>query len=301
MNRPARSIEIFTMSALDLFVTAMGSFAILMMILFPYFRMEKEDKVLNTPANVLFCVWPTRLQDFEEFVKEVPDAKERGEVYRPDFFVQDDVWKKPGYEQQPDYPVVGVTWLQSEAFCKWLTKREREKGIIGPKDEYRLPTDAEWTAAAGPGRYSWGNKWPPPPNSGNFADETWAHGVGYKSGYPEMGGYTDKHEMVAPVGKYASNRFGLFDMAGNVRQWVEDKYRVDMVPPELLAKVPDYQNVKNNQGEDFYVMRGSTWQDHGEDLRSYWRLRSPNTFHPDTGGFRCVLVVNSQPRSKTTP
>jgi hypothetical protein len=108
MNRPARSIEIFTMSALDLFVTAMGSFAILMMILFPYFRMEKEDKVLNTPANVLFCVWPTRLQDFEEFVKEVPDAKERGEVYRPDFFVQDDVWKKPGYEQQPDYPVVGA-------------------------------------------------------------------------------------------------------------------------------------------------------------------------------------------------
>ena len=89
MNRPARSIEIFTMSALDLFVTAMGSFAILMMILFPYFRhQEDEQKVLNTPGNVLFCVWPTRLKDFEEFVKAVPDMKERGEEFRPDFFPQ---------------------------------------------------------------------------------------------------------------------------------------------------------------------------------------------------------------------
>ena len=73
------------MSALDLFVTAMGSFAILMMILFPYFHRDDEQKVLNTPGNVLFCVWPTRVKDFEEFVKEVPDAKERGEEFRPTF------------------------------------------------------------------------------------------------------------------------------------------------------------------------------------------------------------------------
>jgi formylglycine-generating enzyme required for sulfatase activity len=301
MNRPARSIEIFTMSALDLFVTAMGSFAILMMILFPYFRHEKEDKVLNTPGNVLFCAWPTRLQDFEEFVKEVPDAKERGEEDRPTFFVQDDVWKAPGYEQQPNFPVVGTTWLQAEAFCRWLTKKERATGVIGPEDEYRLPTDAEWTAAAGPGKYPWGNQYPPPPKSGNFADVTWARGVGYKSGYDEMKGYEDGFEMVSPVASFKPNRFGLYDMAGNVLQWIHDKYRPDMVSPEQRKTDPDLQNTKNDAGEELYVSRGSTWQSYGGDLLSDSHMRRPNTYHPDTGGFRCVLVVNSQPRSHPAP
>ncbi|HEY3901249.1 MAG TPA: SUMF1/EgtB/PvdO family nonheme iron enzyme [Chthoniobacter sp.] len=297
MNRPARSIEIFTMSALDLFVTAMGSFAILMMILFPYFRHKPDDKVLNTPGNVLFCAWPVRVKDFQQFVDDVKDPKERGEEFRSDFFVQDDVWKKPGYVQEPDDPVVGVTWLQAEAFCQWLTRTERAKGTIGPQDEYRLPTDAEWSAAAGPGKYPWGNDWPPPPNSGNFADETWAHGMGYKSGYPDMHGYTDKHGMVAPVGSYAPNRFGLYDMAGNVSQWCQDKYRASMMPPEVLQLYPEFKLEKDTQGDDFYVMRGSNWQNHGDSLRSFLRSRAVKTYHPDTGGFRCVLVVNSQPRS----
>jgi formylglycine-generating enzyme required for sulfatase activity len=301
MNRPARSIEIFTMSALDLFVTAMGSFAVLMMILFPYFRKKPDDKVLNTPGNVLFCVWPVRVKDFQQFVDDEKDPKERGEVFRPGFFVQDDVWKKPGYVQEPDYPVVGVTWFQATAFCKWLTKIERAKGTIGPKDEYRLPTDAEWSAGAGPGKYPWGNDWPPPPNSGNFADETWAHGMGYKSGYDDMQGYTDKHGMVAPVGSYAPNRFGLYDMAGNVSQWCLDKYRASMMPPEILQKYPDYKQEKDDRGGDFYVMRGSSWQSHGNVLQSYWHLLTPIDYHPDTGGFRCVLVVNSQPGSKPSP
>ena len=133
MNRPHRSIEIFTMSALDLFITAMGSFAILMMILFPYFKGRKkieELKVRNTPGKVLFCIWPTRLRDFEEFAKAVPDMKERGEEVRPTYFVDDNVWRNPGYQQTPEHPVVGITWLQATAFCRWLTKKERAAGLI---------------------------------------------------------------------------------------------------------------------------------------------------------------------------
>jgi formylglycine-generating enzyme required for sulfatase activity len=223
--------------------------------------------------------------------------KERGEQNRPGVFVQDDVWRTPGYDQQPDYPVVGVTWYQAQAFCKWLTKKERAAGMIGPEDVYRLPTDAEWTAAAGPGKYPWGNHWPPPPKSGNFADETWAHGMGYKKGFNDMQGYTDDHGMVAPVGSYAANRFGLFDMAGNVAQWCQDKFRLDMIPPDLLEKAPGYKQIAGERGEEAYLMRGSSWQSHGDDLLSYWRLPRARDFHPDVGGFRCVLEVKSQPRS----
>ena len=211
--------------------------------------------------------------------------------------MQDDVWRKPGYDQQPDFPVIGITWFQAQAFCKWLTRKERAAGTIGPEDEYRLPTDAEWMAGAGPGKYPWGNQWPPPPKSGNFADVTWAREMGYSNSYDDMQGYDDGVGMVAPVGSFKPNRFGLYDMAGNVTQWCQDKYRVDMVPPELLQQLPGLKQTKTNDGDDFYVLRGSTWQAHGVELLSVIPHRSPNTSHPDSGGFRCVLVVNSQPKS----
>ena len=93
--------------------------------------------------------------------------------------------------------------------------------------------------------------------------------MGYGSGFPDMQGYDDGYSMVAPVGRFVPNRFGLFDMAGNVLQWCQDTYRLDMVPPELLKEQPDLKLTKDAGGGDFYLLRGSTWQDHGENaLRS---------------------------------
>src|SRR5258708_37351154 len=125
MNRPPRSIEIFTMSALDLFVTAMGSLAILMMILFPYFHEKKGpkvDKAEIAKSTLLFCVWDPRLQDFEEFAKATAENKTgaAAETKAPD------AWRSPGFEQQPNFPVVSVSWEQAAAFCKWLTEKERK-------------------------------------------------------------------------------------------------------------------------------------------------------------------------------
>jgi formylglycine-generating enzyme required for sulfatase activity len=105
--------------------------------------------------------------------------------------------------------------------------------------------------------------------------------------------------MVAPVGSFKPNRFGLYDMAGNVTQWVQDKYRVDMVTPEELKETPSYAETKAEDGEDYYVSRGSSWQSHGSSLKSSDIGRAPVTYHPDLGGFRLVLVVKSQPRSAT--
>jgi formylglycine-generating enzyme required for sulfatase activity len=292
MNRPARSIEIFTMSALDLFITAMGSFAILMMILFPYFKGKKHEelKVLNTPGKVLFCAWPTRVKDFEEFVKAVPDMKERGEEIRPGYYVDDNSWKKPGYEQSPDFPVVGVTWLQATAFCRWLTKKERSAGTIQPDSFYRLPTNAEWIAGAGPGTYPWGNAWPPPTDVANFAGEEWALEAGYTEAQGDLKGYKDKHALVAPVGSYAPNRFSLYDMAGNVRQWIGEPYRGTMATPEQIKEFPGLGKDDDNG----YILRGSSWQDCVKKmLRNDSLLLRDPTFHPDNGGFRVVLEIPS--------
>jgi formylglycine-generating enzyme required for sulfatase activity len=301
VNRPHRSIEIFTMSALDLFVTAMGSFAILMMILFPYFKGRKkieELKVLNTPGNVLFCVWPTRLRDFEEFVKSVPDMKERGEEIRPGFFVDDNVWRNPGYEQTHEFPVVGITWYQATAFCKWLTKKERAEGRIQPDSVYRLPTNDEWIAGAGPGTYPWGNAWPPPPGVANFAGEEWLAET-RREARGDLKGYKDKHPMIAMVASYPPNRFGLYDMAGNVRQWIGDTFRASMATPEQIKAEPGLRAERDKAGNPYYLLRGSSWQDYWQQqLRTDGFLLRDPTFHPDNGGFRIVLEINTKPPAK---
>jgi len=121
--------------------------------------------------TIRFSVWETRVKDYAEFVK---DEKRD--------------WPKPDFAQGDDHPAVMVSWEDATAFCAWLTKEERRKRKIGPKDVYRLPTDHEWSCAVGIGkeedaaaapaakdvkitRYPWGVEFPPPKGAGNYSGE----------------------------------------------------------------------------------------------------------------------------------
>lgn len=307
MNRPQRSIEIFTMSALDLFVTAMGSFAILMMILFPYYNADKlaegakkaaEDKKQKQdgPAGevkgetVLFCIHPTRIEDFEKFLEATGYDGDDPKTKAFDPLPLRDAIKNPGYDQAPDHPVVGVTWLDAMAFCDWLTKKEREAAAIGPEDYYRLPTDEEWSAAVGTKKFAWGDEWPPPEGSGNLA------GMEYGDGADAIGlrGYRDGIEFTAPVASFAPNAFGVYDLAGNVMQWCLDWYRGDMNPPDIRQAQPFYGISFPEQTRR--VVRGSSWRILGETiLRSGLREPIAQRTRQEDLGFRCVLVVNQPP------
>src|SRR6185369_8074087 len=121
-------------------------------------------------GDALFSIWQTRVKDFEVFAKAPPTLKSTS-------------WREPGFKQGPEHPVVNVTWDEARLFCNWLTARERKEGLIGPNQEYRLPTDREWSTAVGlreePGPtpeardigvadvYPWGTRWPPPAGAGN--------------------------------------------------------------------------------------------------------------------------------------
>lgn len=99
-------------------------------------------------------------------------------------------------------------------FCIWLTSRERSAGLIGSADTYRLPSDLEWSIAAGlppeiaaevptsteqfPGIYPWGVEWPPTLHSGNFAGEE-MRDAGWPEAMAILKGYRDKHSGPAPV------------------------------------------------------------------------------------------------------
>lgn len=142
----------------------------------------------------LFCIWKTRVQDFESFANSTGyDATADMFSFRPhrigrkDFRGCGDTWKSPGFSQGPTYPVVGVSWNDAKAFCQWLTDKERRERRITAGQSYRLPTDAEWSVAVGlppevgnlpkekdgkiKGVYPWGSQWPPPVGAGNYAGE----------------------------------------------------------------------------------------------------------------------------------
>jgi formylglycine-generating enzyme required for sulfatase activity len=130
-------------------------------------------------------------------------------------------YQAPEFSQGGNHPAVNVSWNDAKAWCAWLSKKEGRK--------YRLPTDAEWSAAVGGSTYPWGNQWPPPNNVGNYAGQemrgcTPAERAILFKGFTLIGGFTDRHKFTAPVGSYPANGYGLYDMGGNVWEWCEDKH-----------------------------------------------------------------------------
>lgn len=212
-------------------------------------------------TKVLFSIWDTRVQDYRAYAKA-------------NHGINAD-WNYPDFKQGEDHPVVKVNWDDAKAFCEWLTKKERKSGKLTKNQEYRLPTDTEWSAAVGTGKYPWGDQWPPPKGAGNYE--------------PSL--KVDDFACTSPVGSFAANRYGLYDMGGNVWQWCEDWYRSDMngeAPPDKSTEGKD-----DSAGKKYHVVRGAGWGGYGQD-RLASSFRSPGNAlygRDDFTGFRCVLAT----------
>ena len=163
-------------------------------------------------------------------------------------------------------PVVKVAWQQAASYCNWLSREdalkpfyiEEESRIIGfdkEADGYRLPTEAEWAWAARVNnngeilKFPWGGKLPPAKNSGNFADRKAVALFGRI-----IGNYDDGYMVSAPVGSFAPNAKGIFDLGGNVAEWVNDYYDVVINTGDKVEIDP----LGPTSGE-FHVIRGSSW------------------------------------------
>ncbi|MEE9397290.1 MAG: SUMF1/EgtB/PvdO family nonheme iron enzyme [Methylococcales bacterium] len=163
------------------------------------------------------------------------------------------------------HPVVQVTWNNAARYCNWLSKKEslppvyqEKEGIMVARQPipngYRLPTEAEWAMVARfakqtkPLKYPWGGSFPPPANSGNY-------------------GLRDDYSATAPVGSFKTNRLGLYDIGGNVSEWVHDFYGVF----SGTSTTPQKDPVGPSKGKH-HVIRGSSWH-HGSisELRLSYR------------------------------
>lgn len=179
----------------------------------------------------------------------------------------------------PNQPVVQVSWLDAALYCNWLSEQESltpfyvvengaVTGINADSTGYRLPTEAEWEWAAradgqgGTVRFPWGEAWPPVAGSGNFADDSTAAFLGQY-----LRGYNDTYPGTSNVGSFAASPLGLYDMAGNVSEWVHDVYGA----VSGLSSVRETDPLGPEEGR-YRTIKGSSWA-HGTmtELRPSYR------------------------------
>lgn len=186
-----------------------------------------------------------------------------------------------------NYPVVGVSWEQANAFANWRTEYlRRSLGREGVYVEpYRLPTDAEWEYAARAGvnenMYPWEGDLPLTEDKGCF----------YANFKPQKGNYVKDGQLItSQVGTYSPNDFGLYDMAGNVSEWTSTAY-TESVGRLTSDLNPEYRY--DAAKEDPYrmkrkIVRGGSWKDVAHNIRSDIRMWEYQNEQRSYIGFRCV-------------
>ena len=195
----------------------------------------------------------------------------------------------------PERPVVQVPWEQAVAYCNWLSQRE---GLTPAYEQvngrwklsepvgtgYRLPTEAEWAWAARydsghqGSRFPWGDSMPPPSGAGNFADESATAMVPYT-----IKGYNDNFRGPSPPGTFDANALGIFDLAGNVSEWMNDIYSIELQRETLVDPLGADQG-------DYYVIRGSNYTN-GRFSELRWTFRDYGAEGRADVGFRIARYV----------
>jgi formylglycine-generating enzyme required for sulfatase activity len=220
-------------------------------------------------TEVSFCIWETRVKDYAAYA--AANAGVDGKWKNPVYF-------KRKFSQGETHPVVMVNWDDAQAFCAWLTRKERAAGKITASQRYRLPTDAEWSVAVGLGKetdkwgkaprdksifikgvYPWGKEWPPPKGAGNYGQSL----------------NVDSFEYTSPVGSFSPNAFGIYDLGGNVAEWCEDWQDPVEKKWGRVLRGNYYRQTKD-------LLLLSSYRGHNMNNHRFWY-----------NGFRCVLVGGS--------
>ena len=160
-------------------------------------------------------------------------------------------------------PVIEVSWDDTQKYIKWLNNKTG--------NSYRLPTESEWEYAARAGstnKYSWGGS------------------LGTNNANCDGCGSQWDDSKTAPVKSFKANSFGLYDMQGNVWEWVEDKYHknYDNAPRDGSART-------SGTSSEYRVLRGGSWGSNASYLRSAYRFRKAATLRFNNVGFRLAQDI----------
>jgi iron(II)-dependent oxidoreductase len=218
------------------------------MVLIPAgeFEMGEKGKGDHAPVHTVY-IDAFYMDQYEVTNAEYLEFCQDTDRQLPEFWGMDEFRSGPDF---PNHPVIGVSRYDAEAYAKWADKR--------------LPTEAEWEYAARGGLS--GKKYP----NGNDIDSSMANFT-----KAEKGG-------TVPVGSYPPNGFGLYDMAGNVLEWVADFYDGD-----YYSESPR-ENPTGPKDGRFYVIRGGGWHSGPSCNRVFWRNALPTGWVDFAVGFRCA-------------
>jgi formylglycine-generating enzyme required for sulfatase activity len=196
-------------------------------------------------------------------------------------------WEHPGRPREPrdDHPVACVSWNDAKAYVRWLAHKTGKP--------YRLPSEAEWEYAARGGSSSlrpWGDNAADGCEFANVYDlaarESYALGwepVRCRDGYPD----------VAPTGALRGNAYGLYDMIGNVAEWVED-----CATDSYVGRPRDARAWVWGGGCSRRVRRGGSWVSPAEQARSAYRESGEPAERTDYVGFRVALDLDGRAEAR---
>ncbi len=208
-------------------------------------------------VDVKAC-WMGRTEVTVEAWKRYAAATQRAMPAGPEFDLQ---WSRG------DHPIVGVTWSEAGAYCAWAGGR--------------LPSESEWERAARGGRegarYPWGSEAPvcvmgaPKPDRGDQLPASWV-----------MFADCDR-PLTAPVASYRHNAYSLFDLAGNVMEWTQDRFHATYAGAPADGKAWETGEAAQR------VVRGGAWNTEAPGLRASQRAVGTASRGYPFVGFRCVM------------
>jgi len=184
-----------------------------------------------------------------------------------------------GARAAPNSPVMHVSVRDAEAYAKWLSDQTGR--------HYRLPTEAEFEyalRAGSQGRYAWGNEGTPPLGSGNYTggNDVSPSGRHWANAFV---GYGDGFWGPAPVASFRANAWGLYDMSGNLSEWVADCWHAS------YRRAPADGAAWYNPGCRQRVIRGGSWANSPQQTRAAWRLSQDSDVTSARIGFRLVRGI----------
>ena len=184
-------------------------------------------------------------------------------------------WRMANFDLDSRHPALHVSWNDAKAMAKWLSE---QNGML-----FRLPTEAEWEYVCRAGTKTirfWGDAPHEACTYANIADRK------AQIQFMDLSIHNcdDGYSYTSPVGSFHPNRFGLYDILGNVWEWCEDRY-----DPNYYDKSPK-KNPKGTSNGSYRVMRGGFWGSEPIDLRCANRSREAPQGRSDTYGFRLVII-----------
>jgi formylglycine-generating enzyme required for sulfatase activity len=229
-------------------------------------------------TSVLFCIWETRVQDFEAFVKAT--SYNAGEGWRaPGDIGASGQSYVAGFSQTPLHPVARE--LNDAGHSAGGYGERAGRGNLSAGQEFRLPTDAEWSRAVvcQPNPEQPGGQRQEDSKClslGNRVSSTKKRKLFRRRGrlVREIDGYADGAKHTAKVGSYTANRLGIHDLGGNAWEWCSDWF---------------------NAGQEDRVIRGASFVQGAPSrlLSSHHSRQRPGTRDYFNLGFRCVVTVGA--------